>query len=194
MIAKMGKNINDRTILVTEMFMKKMKEQIRVAAKRQIELWIYEGCSKLKLHIGDGIEQQQVTSFKDLEKLFGSDNSRENFSKIWFVLIGQFETCEGDPFQEFENSYMEQKKWKYSKTESDKNLKSGFIEKLIKQQKREKIKLLNIVGAKTHGYTMGISRDGSTITEENKYKKRKKGVFEDYMIKKIKVSNIIEHC
>lgn len=182
MVAKMGKTVNEHNLAVTQSKIIKFKEEIRASAKLQMEKWIFDQCSKLDLRVGN--EQRKARTIKDLEELFASQVSKKIYSQIWMVLIGQFEIGTSNPFRDFENVYMEERKWRYSHTESDKKMKSGFVEQLILRQKREKLKLVNAVGKKTHGYSLRISRDSNMITEKNKYKKRKKGVFENYMIRK----------
>ncbi len=185
----MGKQVDELNMMITQKKMDRIKNEVRDAARSQMELWIAQCSSDLDLRIGNG--NHSVKSIEDLGEFFAMDGSKENCFRVWTVLIGQFETCKGDPFKEFEKLYMEQRKWCYSRTESDKKKKSGFIEKLVLEQKRQIIKLVNLRGSRSHGYTIGISRDEKMITEKNKFKKRKKGIFENHMRRKAKVSNLI---
>ena len=103
---------------------------------------------------------------------------------MWNIFIGQFELKKPCPFKKFELDYLEHCKWKYSILESDQSMLSGFIEKIIKQQKRETSKIINNAGRKNHGKTITTRRPSSMITEENKYDKRVKGVCDlAYMVK-----------
>ena len=105
--------------------------------------------------------------------------------KVWEVVIGQFEINDGcSLFKEFEIEYLQKKGWKYGDSESDRSMKSGFIEKFLHQQKRERLRLLNVAAKKTHKMTLCVSRPGDMITEENKFIKRKRGYCDlSYMIK-----------
>ena len=101
-------------------------------------------------------------------------------------MIGQFEQEDRRLFKEYEIKYLDTKKWKYSNTESDTVLCGGFIKKLMMQARREKLKLFNNVGERTHGYVLSMSRLSEIINENNRCKKRRKRGYCDteYMIQK----------
>ena len=90
----------------------------------------------------------------------------ENYWQMWDIMFGQFETKDVQPFKDFERQYLEAKKWKYSKLQSDMHLRSGFVEKLVLQQKRVKLKNLNAAGGKSHGVTIIKSRPSELINEK----------------------------
>ncbi len=181
-VSKMGKVTDDFNLSVAEQKMYSIKKQVRAICKMQLDSWIQMKCKELKLCFpGDN---RRVKNMRDLKLLFKNDGSDENCVMMWNIFIGQFELKKPCPFKTFEQDYLEHCKWKYSNLESDQSLLSGFIEKIIKQQKREKIKILNNAGRKTHGKTITTRRPSCMITEENKYDKRVKGVCNlEYMVK-----------
>ena len=67
-------------------------------------------------------------------------------------MIGQFEMEDRKLIKDYEIKYLEKNKWQYTNSESDSALRGGFIEKLLMQARREKLKLFNNAGEHTHGY------------------------------------------
>ena len=113
------------------------------------------------------------------------DGSLGSCYNIWDIFIGQFESNNKKPFKKFEQKYMRLKKWKYSTLQSDLVLRSGFVEKLASQQRREKLKIINLTAKNARGTTFGISRPSDMIDDATRYKKRKKGIcVPEYMIKR----------
>ncbi len=185
----MGKPTDDFNLSVAEQKMFSVKKQLQAICKMQMDFWIQNQCKNLKLCFpGDS---RRVKNMNDLKLLFKNDGSTENCVTMWNIFLGQFEVMETCPFKKFEEDYLKHCKWKYSILESDQNKRSGFIDKLIQQQKREKLKIINNAGRKTHGRTISTRRPSSMITEENKYEKRTKGVCNlGYMVVRKKIAVI----
>ena len=185
----MGKPTDRYNLSIAEQKMIKFKKQIRATAKLQIEKWIQERCQFHDLRIGD--DNRKVKSMNDIKNVFVRERSLENCVNIWDVMIGQFELSGNAPFTDFENMFPQKQNWKYSTTESDEKLRSGFIEKLIRQQRREKKKLVNMAGKKAHGIALNIVRPPNMINEHNKFKKRTKGICDtSYMISNLHVEKV----
>ena len=157
-----------------------LQKQLKSISRLQIERIIQQKCAELKLVYGK--DKNKVKNLHDLKLLYKSDSSVENCITMWNIMIGQFETGV-EVLKGVEQSILEQKKWKYSITESDKKLRSGFVEKILLQQRRQKIRLLNNVARISHGRTFMLSRPSDIIHENNKFIKRKKGICDpSYMI------------
>ncbi len=186
MIHKMGKKDDEVNLAIAERKMREIKKELRSDAKMQIEYWLQIKSTELNLCIGSGANKQNVKNLDDLRLLYMQDPSVEIMVKIWVVCIGQFEGINKCLFKEFEKGYLAAHEWKYSDLESDRNMKSGFIEKFLYQQKRERLRLLNCGAKQTHKMTLCKSRPGEMITEKNKFKKRERGYCDlSFMIKNV---------
>jgi hypothetical protein len=118
---------------------------------------------------------------RDLRQAFVDDPSDSNCELMWQLLFGDFDR---NPiiYSDLESEYMNKHKWTYTNNESDKKLKDGFVKKHMQQARRVVVRSFNNKVAPVHGRVLSLSRPKRLITEK-KYKKRKKGVCEWYMIK-----------
>ncbi len=185
-VHKMGKKDDVSNLATAERKMRRMKKELRSDAKIQIEYWLQLKCSELNLCVGTGDDRRRVKNMDDMRLLFMTDSLIENCVNMWNIIFGQFETQKICAFKEYEMKYLNSRNWTYSNSESDRNMKSGFVTKLLLQQKRERLRLLNMAAKQTHKMILCKSRTSHIITAKTRYLKRRKGYCDlNYMIKNL---------
>ena len=109
--------------------------------------------------------------------------------KIWEVAFGTFDRNKGWA-KDLADNFMSQQNWQYDLDNIPPNKRTYCVEQAITKTKVELVKGMNAAVKNTHKNTIGISRDKNDITEETKFKKRKKAVFQDHFIT-LQVSTIL---
>lgn len=157
---------------------KDLKQMIQMALKKRMAGAAQEQCLKVgEFHAG---------GWNDLKQSWKTDHGKENGKKVWMALCGTFDGKEGKEFLDtLERHCLQSMGWVYNDetTKSDSKQPTGFVHKMISQQKGELVKQVLEPVMNKSGITLGITRDKDEINNGKKGWRHKPGKFEDCFYK-----------
>lgn len=118
-----------------------------------------------------------VQTFEQIGQSWKTDGSYDNARKF-FNATYQLYDNRPELLEQIEIEFM-RGRFTYDKVPTEKH--QGCVMEIIKSQKRYCIRQINDRSAKTHERRLTITRDG--FPEEERFKKRKRGVFDDDYVK-----------
>ena len=166
----------------TPQLINKTIEEI-VAARGAVKAWARHQLQQMmfveatRQGLTHGPRKAKVKSMKDIMAAFREDGSEAQLQQIWEVAFGTFDRNPGWA-KKLADEFMSDRGWMYITENLPANKKKYCVEQEISLIKVELVKGLNKAVALTHGKTVRISRFKEEITEETKYEKRKKSVFQ----------------
>jgi len=174
-LGRMG--ILPTTILINEMMetIENARRCVKSWARMQICQIMFEEATRQ--HLTYGPTKRKVKSFKDITASFKEDSSDENLRKIWEVAFGTFDRKPGWA-KKLADAFMSLSGWVYTVDNVPSNKRTYCVEQQISLIKVELIKAMNTAVSSTHGKTVRISRFKQEITEQTKFDKRIKSLFQ----------------
>ena len=152
---------------------------VKCWAKMEIQAMMHKEAVAQKLTFGR--KNRIVKSYKEITAAFKEDESLDGLKKIWEVTFGYFDKNPG--WQKIlADNFMTGHGWVYRMEKLPAKKRKYCVEQQIALTKVELVRAMNKAALKTHGKTVGISRNNMEITEKTKFKKRKKAVFQEQYI------------
>jgi len=176
--AELGRlGILPTTISINEMMetIDNARRSVKSWARMQICQIMFEEATRQ--HLTYGPTKRKVKSFKDITASFKEDSSDEHLRKIWEVAFGTFDRKPGWA-KKLADAFMSLSGWVYTVDNVPSNKRTYCVEQQISLIKVELIKAMNTAVSSTHGKTVRISRFKQEITEQTKFDKRIKSLFQ----------------
>ena len=130
-----------------------------------------------------------VHTVEQIKALWQKDGSDEMATKMFAIMYGQFDTRTSWG-RDLETEYMRD----YANIVYSKEARSiGCFQSLITHKKCSMVVAINNATKTTHKRRINISRPKAMITDENRFKKRNKGVFDSrYVVESVVPSSMVE--
>ena len=158
-------------------YMTFLKEKLSIWARDKVRQWQFEEARR------QGLE---VTDWGGIQKIFASDGSREMMKKMYEIMCGTFEKYDLNNeitwSQKLENEALDHFLLRYRDEPERKHgyrRKPGGIEVIIKSQRNECNKLMNLKTKQKHGKKIRVTE---FVTVDGRKKKKRKGIFYDDFI------------
>lgn len=178
-VAGVGATEEEVDVKVSEL--QSLKKDVLHFARMELRGVMFRNGRKYGMEIesvsGDG--KRLISKYNDIGMSWRQDGSLQNAERFFNTIYGWFD-LHPDWSKVIEEKYMDQKqggKLVYDRACTGLFADAGCIEKIVKTQRCDMIKLLNEKAKTTHGKRIIITRPATMINEKNRFKKRLKGAF-----------------